>query len=311
MHPILQAGIDFILAIQRPDQPVLQQFFEIVTSFGGRRYLYLVPLLVWCVDLRLGVRVCVSMAATLFLNTTLKEWIGQPRPFELDERIVSAGEAGYGLPSGHAQLVVVYWGLWADWLGRRDFWAFALVVMCLMGLSRVYLGVHFPTDVVAGWALGGLTLWVVIRGRRIWADRFSAEPTARIAAFTGIAMALGFAFDWFTVRDHTFLNVASLGFAGGAVLGALWSFRRGRFDAGGPIWKRALRYVLGMVCTLAMLIGMRRLGLPTGDLAARVGVTLDLFVFAFWITGAAPRLFELLRLSGPGPAAPAGGISDG
>lgn len=305
MHPILQAGVDLIVAIQRPDMPELHHFFEIVTGFGGRHYLYLVPLLVWCVDFRLGVRVCVAMAATLFLNTTLKEWIGQPRPYHFDERILSTGEEGYGLPSGHAQLVVVYWGLWADWVGRRGFWAFAVLVMCTIGFSRIYLGVHFPSDVVAGWALGGLTLWGVIRGRARWGDRLAVLPSSQIVAVVAVAMLLLFAFDWFTVRDHSYLNVASLGFMGGSALGALWSIGSGRFDATGPIWKRALRYVVGMAGALALLAGMQRLGLPDSNLAARGVVALDLFVFAFWVTGGAPRLFEMLRLSGPGQGAPA------
>jgi hypothetical protein len=288
----------------------VQRFFEIFTSFGGRHYLYLVPLLVWCADFRLGVRVCVAMAATLVLNTTLKEWIGQPRPFELDDRIVSAGEAGYGLPSGHAQLVVVYWGLWADWVGRRDFWVLSLIIMFGMGVSRVYLGVHFPSDVVAGWALGGLTLWGVVRARRAWPHILAAVPPSQVAGAAGLVMLLGFAFDWLTVRDHSYLNVSSVGFGGGALLGSLWTLGRGRFDAAGPAWKRVLRFVVGMAGTLGLLGGMRWLGVPDGELPARAIVGVDLFVFALWVTGGAPRLFELLRLSGSNPAPhlePAGG----
>jgi hypothetical protein len=53
--------------------------------------LYLVPLVLWCVDFRLGIRICAAMAITLYLNSTLKEWFAQPRPFEFDDRVVSAG----------------------------------------------------------------------------------------------------------------------------------------------------------------------------------------------------------------------------
>ena len=77
-------------------------------------------------------RVIPIFALTLFVNTTLKEWIAQPRPFEMDPRVVSDGERGYGLPSGHAQLVVVFWGVIASWVAQPWFWAVSIAVMFLI-----------------------------------------------------------------------------------------------------------------------------------------------------------------------------------
>lgn len=299
MHEILKAGIDLIVAIQGPDLPALQRFFEVFTDFGGRHYLYLVPLLVWCVDYRLGLRVCAAMAATLFVNTTVKEWIAQPRPFEMDARVVSAGEAGYGLPSGHAQLVVLYWGLWADWMDRRSAWALACVVMGLMGFSRVYLGVHFPSDVIAGFTLGGLTLFAIVRWQGAWAARASRLASGRIVVATAVGTVVCFAFDWLAVRDAERLNPGALGFLAGTALGALWLLRRGGFDVSGPIWKRALRYVVGMFGALLLVGLMRGLGLPSHAAAGRAVVTLDLGLFALWITAIAPMLFERIGLAVP------------
>ena len=58
---------------------------------------------------------------------------------------------GYGFPSGHAQMSMVLWG----WIGRR----FGILVPCarliiLIGISRIYLGVHYPNQVLGGWAIG-------------------------------------------------------------------------------------------------------------------------------------------------------------
>jgi membrane protein DedA with SNARE-associated domain/membrane-associated phospholipid phosphatase len=73
--------------------------------------------------------------------------------------------SGFAFPSGHATAVVACWGMAAILLGverstrfRMSLWAGAALIAALVGLSRLYLGVHWWTDVVAGFALGGLWL---------------------------------------------------------------------------------------------------------------------------------------------------------
>ena len=61
---------------------------------------------------------------------------------------------GGGLPSGHAQNGLVVWGGLAAWARRPWVWTLAVLIIVLLGLSRVYLGVHYPSDVAAGAALG-------------------------------------------------------------------------------------------------------------------------------------------------------------
>ena len=163
MQAILEMGIENILWMQQFQTPLTYTFWKIFTNFGGTYYLWMVPALLWCVDYRVGLRVVLMLTLTLVLNAVLKEAFAAPRPFEVDSRILSPGEQGYGLPSGHAQLAVVFWGLLAGWVRHRWFSLFAAVMMLLMVLSRVVLGVHFPTDVLAGWALGLLSLWWYFR----------------------------------------------------------------------------------------------------------------------------------------------------
>ena len=97
MESILAWGIEFIAWLQQPESPALQAFFALVTKFGGSFYLYMFPFLFWCVDFRTAIRVGGVFTLTLLINTTLKEWIGQPRPFQMDPRVISEGEQGYGL----------------------------------------------------------------------------------------------------------------------------------------------------------------------------------------------------------------------
>ncbi|MMZ66269.1 putative undecaprenyl-diphosphatase YbjG [compost metagenome] len=98
------------------------------------------------------------------LNTLIKEILQRERPSL--QHLVEAG--GYSFPSGHAMISMGFFGtIFAIWTierkirGRSLFLPCALGVLLilLIGLSRVYLGVHFPTDIVGGYIAG--IIWLV------------------------------------------------------------------------------------------------------------------------------------------------------
>ena len=84
------------------------------------------------------------------------------------EALATAG--GYAFPSGHSATAVALYGALAlivarhgDARARRAAIAAAVALSVLVGVTRVYLGVHYPTDVLAGWLLGGAVLAVAWR----------------------------------------------------------------------------------------------------------------------------------------------------
>lgn len=92
------------------------------------------------------------------LTAALKLLVGRERP-ELFERMVPA--SGYSFPSGHSLGSMAVYGAVALWLGgqgqavwRRSVMGGAVALALVVGVSRVYLRVHYPSDVVAGLALG-------------------------------------------------------------------------------------------------------------------------------------------------------------
>jgi len=105
--------------------------------------------------------------------SVLKDVVQRPRP-ALWPRLVESD--GYAFPSGHAMVTAAVFPLLAHVLARRAprwaaaFWAMGLLVPLYVGFGRLYLGVHWPTDVLAGWALGALqsglaVAWLRRRGR--------------------------------------------------------------------------------------------------------------------------------------------------
>lgn len=162
-------------AVRQWASPVLTEVMRATTMIGSEYFLLpLAAILVWR-WLRRGER----RAAYLFVAGSLsaeavaqllKALIHRPRP---DVFFGLANADTYSFPSGHSFVPAVYFGILAAICAAGAKWRAAVVVMAgLLGFSRVYLGYHYPSDVVAGWALAvvWLALWTIV------ADRRAASP---------------------------------------------------------------------------------------------------------------------------------------
>lgn len=296
MNGILEAGIENILWLQQFQTAQTYVFWEVFTNFGGSYYLYLVPALLWSVDYRMGLRLLLLFTATLILNSILKEAFAAPRPFALDARIVSSGEIGYGLPSGHAQLAVVFWGVLADWIDRKPFWIFAFAMMFLMGLSRLVLGVHFPTDVLAGWFLGGVTLWLYRTYRVGFEAWLVALSEGRQLGWVTLAGTGAFLATQVVARELNLLGAGAAGFVLGGGVGAVVGQHILSFRGDGPLWQRVARLLIGIPLMLLFLALVSGAGIPEGWIGALM-IALALAILGSFLTLGGPWLFQLLRLS--------------
>ena len=163
MDAIFQWGLNFIIMVQQIDTPLLDSFFRAVTSLGEELfYLLLFSFLIWCVDFYLGIRVGIIFLLSVYANNGVKEIFQQPRPFDILPEIQKAHASGYGFPSGHAQSSLVVWGSIAIAYWKKQIWIrnLSVLLILLIGFSRIYLGVHFPTDILGGWLFGGLILFL-------------------------------------------------------------------------------------------------------------------------------------------------------
>ena len=111
--------------------------------------------------------------AVLSLGATyvLKYLFHAPRPYAIDPAVIFFDkDGGYGLPSAHALMSVVILGWIAIRHPRSHIIAWGSVALILLiGLSRVYLGVHYPSQVLAGWILGILFLYIFrVIDKRLW-----------------------------------------------------------------------------------------------------------------------------------------------
>ncbi|MBI3911874.1 MAG: phosphatase PAP2 family protein, partial [Armatimonadetes bacterium] len=152
--------------------PAADAFWLGVTMLGSdHTFLMLAPLFLWWGNRRRGYWFLWIFLFSIWLNENLKSWVGLPRPSLAALPQLGAFTAeGYSFPSGHAQHSVVFWGALALRLRSPAARAGLLCLPLLIGFSRLYLGVHWPTDVLGGWLLGAALVAALAIGERCGSD---------------------------------------------------------------------------------------------------------------------------------------------
>lgn len=165
--------IDILLALQQFREGAgsfLTEFFAKMTFFGELPTVIVIMAVVyWCVSKEFGSYLLMGWSGNRLVNGFLKVTACAYRPWIRDARIVPYGNAmttatGYSFPSGHSMNgSTVYGGC----VVRKDLSKGFRIVMglliVLIGLSRCWLGVHTPQDILVGWVCGMLVMWLIAK----------------------------------------------------------------------------------------------------------------------------------------------------
>lgn len=135
-------------------------FFDFFSALGGPYgWLLVLPCVFWLAGSKAGLRVAFPITLAMISNTLLKWALAQPRPYYLTDQVrAMKATAGLGMPSGHAHGVTAQWCALVYALRHRYWLGLACIFIVSTGASRIYLGLHSPMQVAAGWTLGTLTV---------------------------------------------------------------------------------------------------------------------------------------------------------
>jgi membrane-associated phospholipid phosphatase len=299
--------------------PGLADFFRTISLLGEfELYLLAIPLVYWCIHKRTGSELAMLMIFSGLCNAMLKHLVRDPRPHWIRPSLGLAEEPNYGLISGHTQAATVFYLLLAYRLRSRWAWALALVAIALMSLARFYLGVHDLLDVIGGVLIGVIILAAYAFWRRFGYESYRnrilgqpllpavliplafaglyvaglllagpAEAPPSWGAFVASAEAEG-------IRDVSASVAAMLGLG----IGFVFEASRVRFLTDGALWKRALRYGMGLAVTVLIWRGLDLI-FPDEPLWFAVPFRVVRYLLAgLWISYYAPWAFVKLRLAG-------------
>lgn len=325
IEAILNNGVDLILYLQSLGEWIFAPMRAFTFLGTENFYLLILPILYWAIDARLGARVGVILLLSGSVNTLLKWGFHLPRPFWYDARVQGmVVETSFGAPSGHAQISMSIWGLIAATLRRRWAWVAALTVVFFIGLSRLVLGVHFHLDVLLGWLIGAILLWLFLH---------LEEPVTSWVRRRGLGAQIGTVF----VLSLGIILVGALTLAGldefelpaawvqnaladlpaigefnpldlnglitstaalfGLASGLIWMDKRGGFDVGGVWWRRGVRVLMGLVGVLLLWQGLGAI-LPRDPNLLGYSLRFARYsLVGLWVAALAPMTFVRLGLA--------------
>jgi membrane-associated phospholipid phosphatase len=326
MDNLLNSGIQFILWLQSLGSwltPVMKLF-----SFLGNEQFYLIiaPAILWCIDSTLGLRLGLFLMINGTVNSALKIAFHNPRPYWYSNEISVNGSAenSFGVPSGHSQNAVVVWGTIADRIKSRWAWIVAVFIMFMIGISRLYLAMHFPVDVLLGWLFGAIMLWLLLRLERPvlnWIKKYNPGRQIFIVFLFSLVLILivvtarlslgawSLPIDWVNnahlafpnepaITPLSFHNVLSAPAAFfGLAAGWIWITLQGGFSTQDEWWKLVLRYFTGLVGVLILYMGLGSLFPEDETIISYALRYLRYALIGFWMSGFAPWIFVKLKLA--------------
>lgn len=116
----------------------------------------LTAMLYWCINKKAGQRILFALAGSLNINVAVKNIVKMPRPIGTKGLISLRTQTatGYSFPSGHTQTATTFWISMITQF--KNIWIYIIGILMILGagISRLYLAVHWPMDVIVGWILG-------------------------------------------------------------------------------------------------------------------------------------------------------------
>lgn len=298
-----------------------------VTVLGSEEFFILImPALYWSIDSAVGLKTGVILMLSTVFNGFFKVMLHSPRPFWFSNSIAAySSEASFGMPSGHAMNTITVWGFLASSFRQTWLTILAVVVIVLVGVSRIFLGMHFISDVLIGWLLGFILLILFLK--------FEPGITASIKKMTlaqhlGLAIASSLGLIALSCIPLVFLQnwqipsiwlenavraipgvlpnpldqsgtITGAGLWLGLCAGAAWIHSRGGYSAKGVGFQLFLRYLIGVIGVAILWFGLKLIVPQTTDVFGFGFRYLRYAIVGCWISGFAPAIFIRYKLAFP------------
>jgi len=239
---------------------LFDKIFIFATFLGEEMFVIIALMSVyWCIDKKMGEYLLFAQFCSLSFNGIFKDIIRRPRPFlterfqdlryvEVDTLLVNTTElsSSFSFPSGHSQTAgALYCGA-AVWKKNKKIWTASIFITLMVMISRVYLGVHYPTDVIAGGIIGVVVAIIcALLFRRFYDKRLLLFAVAVLLSMT--ALFLDFSAD----------TMKSVGVGLGAMIGFVLESAYVNFDSSCKPLKALLRVIFGLLIVLALRLGLK------------------------------------------------------
>lgn len=255
----MQASI--LRFLHRIATPFLDLLANGASFFGEETFVIAIVLLVfWNINKQKGFALYMNVLTSVLIMGILKAVVRAPRPFVVLDDIAGKrmGTAtGYSFPSGHTTTAASFYTSLALLLKKRICSIIAAIMIVLVGVSRLYLGVHWPNDVFAGLLIGVSISFLLYRwSLQLFEDRMRLVRFSirygLIATFVSLILSVLLNME---LVDPVAFNdlMKTLALAGAGLLGFGFEEQIVRYRVEASLTKKILRYLLGMGVVIAII----------------------------------------------------------
>lgn len=248
--------LEILRSIQSIANPFLDILFQLITMCGEQIVLIsIIAVIYWALDKKFGEYIAYSVLTSVLLNNTIKDIFKMKRPIgEKGIRTLREQTAtGYSFPSGHTQNASSFYGAMAIYLKKRVMHIIATIMIILVGFSRLYLGVHYPKDVIVGGILGVLTSLICYK----LYNKFENKMLLYVITFVIFIPVLTFA--------HSADFIKGMGTYLGFIIGIYIEKKYVNFSVEGSTGNKVIRVLLGILILLTLQVGLKVL-LPSATI---------------------------------------------
>ena len=272
--------VEILKFIQLFKNPILNIIFLVITmSTEVPVILVVASVLYWCINKYYGQRLLFALTGNIALNTGVKEFFKAPRPIGVDgiESMRTSTATGYSFPSGHTQTGTTFWVSIMSIFKNKHLYVFGTIIFLGIGISRLYLGVHWPIDVLFGWIFG-ITFTLICN---YILTKFETNKKYRYFSFIIIPMTI-----WiFFVNSLEYVKM--IGLLSGYIVGYIIEKEYVNFNVDVSLKSKVFRYIFALV-SLGGVYLILKLVMPSNY----IGGYLRYFLLMVYAIALAPLIFE-------------------
>jgi membrane-associated phospholipid phosphatase len=240
--------LEFLKWLEGLRTSFLNAVFEGITFLGEETLIILLVVALWfAVDKKLAQQVFFVTATSLSVNGIIKNLAQVPRPFTKGVSCVRLDTAtGYAFPSGHTQGFATWSSFFAVKFKKTWLSVLVGVLIVLVAISRLYLGAHYPSDVIVGVALG-------VGSSVLCGYLFEKVKDVKKLYLWTLLIITPFIVYFLCVADPLFADLfKTFGMIGGMVAVSFLDEKTAPLSYDVAWWKKLIRIVLGVVLAVAL-----------------------------------------------------------
>lgn len=253
--------MDFLLFLQNIQNPFLDFVFKIFTFFGEQYFIMLIFCwLAWFKDKEFAHKTGFAFCMGMGINQVLKLIFCIQRPWVLDNRIkpnqsVLEGATGYSFPSGHTQSGVTVFGSLAKWFKNNTLKIICIALAVLVGVSRLYFGVHTPADVITSFIIGAAVIFIAEGVLKLCEKHdLAAFITTLFVSFLMVIFATQKSYPAYHSMEYSYDCVKIAGAIGGFIVGWFTDRRLVKYEVDKNAKHKVPKTLLGIILLLIIKI---------------------------------------------------------